>query len=840
MFSYSLKLTDNKVRRLPEGIFDLFAGIDMESVERNCLEYQRLKREKNELSNKGDVEGAEKKGEEIYQLKQRHPVFCFLGTYRDNERASANLEPNGLFFIDIDYKDNVEKLKDGPRELDKWIREQDTEYYDKNVVLAHVSWSGTGLRYVVKADHSMSYLENCEAFVEKYGLAKDESCKDLARASFVPTRDFIINVSDELFTYHNPLTNAEFGGSNEDSSVRLWYDRGMSKVSASRSRSSKVTSIACAQGSMKEVERDKEGEPLYQGKIRFRDIAAKLMELLGGVPQYGDRAVRVYQWGKHFRFICDNDVNFMMEMVRDLSGGLSDEELRHQLESSVKYDRGLGISKMMRRAIGKIDANGANVNADLLDTKYWNDRLDAIQLPKGMRESVLGVPYSLRPGAVEAILPCIYTLLSRVSAIYCNHTVIRMNGMAMWVGDSTIGKSHLKNVCQLWMKQLKNQDNANRAIEAKWRQEKERLNESKVMREARPQPVIRYIPSNVSTSQLATRLMNAKEQVPTLNEDGSAGPCVEMPLHLITIEPDMVSMELALKREYSNHISYAMKSFDNEDAGQDFKNDTSTNGAVPVCWNQSWAGTWNSFRKMMCPNVGSGIEYRMMIFPAPTNYFQMEENNSFFDHPEWTKIIEEVAEIIGGKNPFWGTMYCPNLNNAMNEWCEEKMEQAKEENDTFLDIIRRRDRQKGFLAGLAFAILERREDFFNLPVKKLKNGMVVRYLKVSNRAIKFARFVADLCVAGELATLREEVMLKLESEKQRGYQGAKSFKMYSDSSVAQFNLLPDEFTMQEAMDLFPDMKIETLRSKIKRWREDGFLQRDAMTKKLVKVKRSLA
>ena len=83
-------------------------------------------------------------------------------------------------------------------------------------------------------------------------------------------------------------------------------------------------------------------------------------------------------------------------------------------------------------------------------------------------------------------------------------------------------------------------------------------------------------------------------------------------------------------------------------------------------------------------------------------------------------------------------------------------------------------------------------------------------------------------------------MLKLESERQRGYHAAKSFKMYSDSSVAQFNLLPDEFTMQEAIALFPGMKIETLRSKIKRWREDGFLQREAMTKKFVKVKRSLA
>ena len=707
MITYCDRVVGEFVKGCPPEVFNKILDDVNGTILRNCQLYQRLKREISNLKQAERDDEAKKLDEEMRRLKLRHPAFCFLGTYRNNERSSENLEPNGLFFIDIDYKDNVEKLKDGPRELDRRIREQDSEYYDKYVVLAHVSWSGTGLRYVVKADHSMSYLENCDAFVEKYGLAKDESCKDLARASFVPTRDLIIKLSPELFSYHNPLTNAEFGGSNEDSSVRLWYDRGLSKQPASRSQRSKANPAAGAQGCMSGVARDAEGEPLYQGKIRFRDIARGLMEQLGGIPKHGDRATRVLQWGRHFRAICDNDVEFMLGMVRDLSGGLSDAELRHQLESSVKYDRGLGISKAMRRAIGKIDASEACANTDLLDSDYWNERLAHIQLPQGIRESVRGVPVGLRPGAVLAILPCIYTLLSRVKAVYCNQSVIRMNGMTLWVGDSTIGKSHLKNLCQKWMHGMRKQDDANRALEAKWKLERDRLNESKAMQVARPQPVIRYIPSNVSTSQLATRMMNARVQVPTLLEDGSAGPCEEMPLHLITIEPDMVSMELALKREYSNHISYAMKSFDNEEAGQDYKNDTSTNGAIPVCWNQSLAGTWSSFRKLMTPHVGSGIENRMMIFPAPSNYFRMEEKNPFFDHPEWVTSIEQVAEQIGGANPFWGTLYCPNLIKAMDEWSKEKMEQAKEENDTFLEIIRRRDRQtsEGFSCWPCFCHL---------------------------------------------------------------------------------------------------------------------------------------
>lgn len=272
-----------------------------ETVRNNCKEYQRLKREMTEKKNEGKAEEANVLDERIKALKDRHPVFCFLGTYRNNHRHSDDVIPNGLYFIDIDYQDNVEKLKDGPMALDKKIREQDPEFYNENVLLSHISWSGTGLRYVVKADHSKTYLENCNAFIEKYGLVMDEKCKDMARCSYVPTEDMILKLDTELFSYNNPLTNAEFGGSNEDESVRLWYDGGKQKVSPAKGNSSAAAVAKQSSGSMKNVPRDADGEALYQGKIRYKDIGRRLMDILGGIPNYGNRAKQGADLGHSFQ-----------------------------------------------------------------------------------------------------------------------------------------------------------------------------------------------------------------------------------------------------------------------------------------------------------------------------------------------------------------------------------------------------------------------------------------------------------------------------------------------------------------------------------------------------------
>ena len=820
------------------GAGDFTALLNNPIVKENCIEYQKLKKEYAEIKNQGKAEEANVLEERIKELKDKHPVFCFLGTYRNNRRHSDNLEPNGLYFIDIDYQDNVEKLKDGPIALDTKIREQDPEFYDENVVLSHVSWSRTGLRYVVKADHSKTYLENCNAFIEKYGLVMDEKCKDMARCSYVPTEDMILKLDTELFSYNNPLTNAEFGGSNEDESVRLWYDGGKQKVSPAKGNSSAAAVAKQSSGSMKNVPRDADGEALYQGKIRYKDIGRRLMDILGGIPNYGNRANRVLTWGTHFKSICDNDVEFMLDIVRELSNGLCDAEIRHQLESSLKYRIGLNLSRQMQLALG--EGYSSVSNTDMLDIDYWVNRLSTIPLPKGLKETSLGVPKNLRPGAILAALPCIYTLLSRIDTVFCNNQIVRLNGTTMWVGDSTIGKSHLKNICGKWLSTLRNQDAQMRQVEAQWKKEKEQSNQSKQLKATRPELPIRYLPSNLSTSQLVTRLQNAKDQVPTLLEDGTAGPQVDMPLHLITVEPDMISMEMALKRDYSNYVSYLVKSFDNEDAGQDFKNDTSTNGEVQVYWNQSLAGTWRSFDKLVLSNVGSGMEYRMMIFPAPSSYFQMEEKSGFFDHPEWTTSIEEVAELIGGTNPFWGTIYCPNLITAMDQWCEERMEQAKEDDkDKFLDVIRRRDRQKGFEGGIAYSILENRDKFFNLPVKKLKNGKVVRVVRASKNAIKFAYYIADLCSAGEIVTLKDEVVAYMERQKRGLRNVSAGFKQYSNSTMQQFNRLPERFTKQHVKDMFPDINLETLKSKLMRWKNEGLLHYDSKNHVYIKLTQTL-
>lgn len=806
------------------------------TLAKSCEKYQNLKRELVSLKHAGKDELAKEKEAAIDKVKQTHPVGCYLGHYLEGHRIGENLLPNGLYFIDIDLKDNPEALKDGPWELDKRIREQDPEFYNKNVVFAHVSWSKTGLRYVVKCNHSMTYLENQQWFCDHFGVKMDEQCKDLARASFLPTRDLILVMTEEFFTYNNPLTNEEFGGSNEDTSVRLWYDGGASKQSPVKTKG-KVTSPkverALAQGAMKDVKRDEEGFALYRKSIRYTEIGAKLMDELGGIPESGERANTLLEWAKHFHHICDNDVDFMHEIVKPFSNGLSDREIKHQMESGLTYYNGLRMTNLMRKVLRENFSTEMkkyeDEDEDLIDYEYFNKRLSEIRLPKGLKETVMGVPEKLRLGALMAAMPCIYTHLSRVSALFCNHEIIRMNGMTMWVGNSTIGKRHLKNVCNLWLSNLKEQDKASRKKEADWKEERDRIGQNKQMTTKRPQPIVRVVPSNITAAMLNTRLYNAWEMVPTLTQEGREGPCEEMHLHLMTVESDMHVLEITFKKNYNDHISYMLKGFDNEEMGNECKYDQSTNGPVNVYWNWSMAGTWESFWHMMSPLIGTGMEFRLMIYPAPSNYFQKEEISKFFEHPEWEDNIREVAEQIGGAKPFYGLVYCPELIREMEEWCNEKLDIASESHDKFYDTLRKRDRQKAFLAGLAFAILEQRDKFLNLPIVQLKNRMFAFKMRPSKNTIKFARLFGDLLVACEMATLKDEVAVKEQKSKGAPRKLQMNFKTYTNETMEQFNRLPDSFTKKEANEVLKDVPSNTVKQKLKRWKKDGLLNLDNKT-----------
>ena len=57
--------------------------------------------------------------------------------------------------------------------------------------------------------------------------------------------------------------------------------------------------------------------------------------------------------------------------------------------------------------------------------------------------------------------------------------------------------------------------------------------------------------------------------------------------------------------------------------------------------------------------------------------------------------------------------------------------------------------------------------------------------------------------------------------------------------MQQFNRLPERFTKQHVKDMFPDINLETLKSKLMRWKNEGLLHYDSKNRVYIKLTQTL-
>ena len=853
MFSYFKTIKGNSNVCTAE----LFAGVycDLDSIVRaNCAKYQRLKKLVAESKAKADERETDRLENEINKVKYSHPAFCFLGTFAGDKRNAESIQYNGLAYVDIDWKDNQELLKDGPRSLDKLIKEKDPGFYDERIVLSHVTWSDTGLRYIFKADHSMTYLENIERFADKYNVKLDAACKDLCRLSFAVPEEYILKLSPELFTYNNPLTNAEFGGDNNDSQ-RLWYgskssNYGDESASGKKEAATKQGNAlpTLEYGAMKNVERNEKGEPVYKG-VPYGVIAERLMVRLGGVPSVGERNSRVNRWAWHFRSICDNDALFMADMARPLANGLCDDEIVKVCRSAVQGGKATYMSRDMKAVMKELFPQELLPTAvpdsdDLIDYDDWNYRLSRIKLPSGLKECTSGMPARFRMAGIIAALPCLYTLLTRIKVLDCDQKLSRLNGFSVMVGPPSSGKSIFYELSQLLLEHVKEHDLIGRQKEEEWKKEKERKGENKEMKSKHPEVVVQYMPTNSSVAEVQTRLTYTVESMPALTKAGEAGPLEKMNLHLMTVESDMATLERVLSHGYSNYTDFMLKAFSNEEAGSDFKYNKSTNGIVNVYWNFLLCGVWSSFWHLM-GRFDSGLERRLMIFPLPDHKFHLWDRKERIRTESQKKAIRKLARQIGSyEHPFYGNVVAPELVKEMDNWQKEQAALAGETSDGQRFEFCLRDMKKAFLAGVAFSIIENRNKFHQLKVVKLPNGEYGRKLPVSKAAREFARLMADFFIETDLAVLANEIEESRMKFKGAPTPWARTKKGGLSAEVkARFDKLPEVFTIDDVLSVYPEgTSRPTAQNVLHRWESLYHIivkQDERNSHKYVKIRKSL-
>ena len=222
-------------------------------------------------------------------LKRKLPVIIpHAAGFKNGRRVSADAIPSGLAMLDVDHVENPRdflsqrsKVK-GQRPEDNDLREV---LIENHIYLVAITASGKGLRIIGRRASGGNYpggMESIEAaqlrMAEALGIKEyDAVTKDLARASYVVPRDYILWMDEEaLFA---PLAQDPSGNFAQEVPSETLAD---ARPPAPQVGGTVSESTSCAAASPAAIEGSGEvmEELSYKG-IPYADIVEELMVATG-------------------------------------------------------------------------------------------------------------------------------------------------------------------------------------------------------------------------------------------------------------------------------------------------------------------------------------------------------------------------------------------------------------------------------------------------------------------------------------------------------------------------------------------------------------------------------
>ena len=717
---------------------EFWALVDDKETGRTCAEIADAL----ELLRRGGLQREEfdrKKSE----LKLHLPVAMFQGHSTTGRRLNSDMEPSGLALLDIDHVNFPEQV------YGTCIRDKEKGL---GILLVHKTPSGEGLRVVFRQPKGMA-IEEAQRWMAGQLKFKeyDECTKDLARCSFLVPRDYILYLDDHLFDEQiEAPERVEVESVKCD--VKSCHD-----------------SLPCIPNS----------ELKYRG-IPYTDIIADYWNCTGGVPVEGERNVRLHQLAVNLRSICDNKKEVLMQIMPRL--GLSETELQSIVESACK-EPPKGISKQMQEILRTLSDSPlkGEEDEDLSPALSQGEgespkgRFSAKKLPIGLKESLVGVPETMHMPVLCAVLPLAAAYADGVEVEYCTGERMRLGLMSIIVGEQASGKSVCKSAIDIWKRPLAETDALARLKEEQWRE----------MRKARkanekapddPKVLIRMLPVTVSCSTLLRRLKNAQghilysfgEELDTLRKTNAAG-------------------------SWSSKYDIYRLSFDQGEWGQDYNSDQAESGVVNVAYNWTMLGTPGALtRCFRRDNVENGLSSRVLISEMPDGAFAPMPIYGHRNEEDERRVVE-AAQLLSS---FQGFVDTPLLRQAIENWAEQKRQQAAKDIDYITDTYRRRSAVIGFRCGVIHHLLSKTET-------------------ESEETIDFALMMAEHCLRGQVEFFSDMFSSQKADERYERY----------GSNKTVFEQLPTEFSYKELKALKPGATMTAIRKTVSRWYREKWVVR---------------
>ena len=603
-------------------------------------------------------------------LKRRLPIIIpHAASFANGKRISADATPSGLAMLDVDHVSNPREaylrlLPEGKSE--EW-------FIENGIYLIAITASGHGLRVIGRRNSlpfregaGLGSLESIEAaqlrIATALGITEyDAVTKDLARASYVVPRDYI------LWIYEAGLFSEE---ERSDLKELLALPPHVNSSSVSPEFDS-GSPLALGEGT---------GERCYRG-IPYADIVQQLLIAIGaadGAVQ-GERNTVYFSMANYMRYICDFNVDLLLQVLPDF--GLSETERRQVITSAIGRPRKSQIPMILQGVIAVCERESLLSARNVRSEKATD--LPLPELPRLLKLICRRLPADYRPAMIVASLPVLGTLATGIRFEYLDRQEQSLSFFSCITAPAASGKSFIRKPLDLLLTPINENDELEREKEQAY---KEKLRASKNSKNQPEDP--HACPRNNGIAISIAKLL----QLLTYAEGK----------HLIGIGEEMDTL---VKTEragvWSQKSDIYRLAFDNGIYGQAYMSDASFNAHIKVYYNLLLTGTPNSLKRFF-KDPEDGLITRVCFAQLPDTSFTEIPAFASYTEAEKAEIIRWARQLDAEK----GTISCPQVGTVIADWLERKRQQAIDADSHAMDTLRRRAAVIGFRAGMLCYLLE--------------------------------------------------------------------------------------------------------------------------------------
>ncbi len=630
-------------------------------------------------------------------LKKRLPVILpHASSFAHGRRVSADATPSGLAMLDVDHVESPREaylrlLPEGKSE--EWLRAN-------GIVLVAVTASGKGLRVIGERLERESIEAAQVRMADVLGIKEyDAVTKDLARASYVVPRSYILYVDEpglllmnEQDTEAIDRSHADDGGKYaaegeiaEGRVLTLTEERSPAEYRREQNTAALMTQDAAA------LMTQNTAALTYRG-IAYSAIVEQLMIATGngGGAVQGERNTVYFSLANYMRYICDFDAEVLLQVLPDF--GLSVQERRQAISSAIGRPRKSEMPLVLQSAIAVAERETSVSGSPEGERVISAAGMAMPALPRLLKLLCRRLPEEYRPAMVIASLPVLGALATRVRFEYLDRQEQSLSFFSCITAPAASGKSFIRKPMDLLLTPINEQDAIEREKEQAY---KDKLRASKNSKNQPEDP--HACPRNNGVSISIAKLL----QLLTYAEGK----------HLIGIGEEMDTLVKSEKAGvWSQKSDIYRLAFDNAEYGQAYMSDASFNAHIKVYYNLLLTGTPNSMKRFF-KDLENGLATRVAFAQLPDTSFTEIPVFAPYSESEkaeiirWARQLDSLSPALPSREGVV-RISCPQVGAVISAWLEKKRQQAIDADSHAMDTLRRRAAVIGFRAGMLCYLLE--------------------------------------------------------------------------------------------------------------------------------------